>query len=53
MLDIEDDLFSDYGNTSNYHKEKKPQKYKSSSQEVIDPSEEAFSKNMQRSLFPS
>jgi hypothetical protein len=34
--DIEDDLFFDYGNTSNYHKEKRPQKYTSSSYDKID-----------------
>jgi hypothetical protein len=42
--DIEDDLFSDYGNTSKYHKEKRPQKHTSFSHEKIDPFEQAFSR---------
>jgi hypothetical protein len=41
---IEDDLFSDYGNSSKYHKEKKPWKDRSSSHEKIDPFEQAFSR---------
>jgi hypothetical protein len=42
--DIEDDLFSDYGNISKYHKEKRPQKRRSSSHEKIDPFEQTFSR---------
>jgi hypothetical protein len=42
--DIEDDLFSDYGNTSKYHKEKRPRKDTSSSHEKIDPFEQTFSR---------
>jgi hypothetical protein len=42
--DIEDDLFSDYGNTSKYHKEKRPRKDTYSSHEKIDPFEQAFSR---------
>jgi hypothetical protein len=44
LNDIEDDLFSDYGNTSKYHKEKKPRKDTSPSHEKIDPFEQAFSR---------
>jgi hypothetical protein len=40
---IEDDLFSDYGNTSKYHQEKRPRKHTSSSHEKIDPFEQTFS----------
>jgi hypothetical protein len=42
--DIEDDLFSDYGNTSKYYKEKRPRKHTSSSHENIDPLEQTFSR---------
>jgi hypothetical protein len=42
--DIEDDLFSEYGNTSKYHKEKRPRKYTSFSHEKIDPFEQTFSR---------
>jgi hypothetical protein len=42
--DIEDDLFSIYGNTSKYHKEKRPQKHTSSSREKIDPFQQTFSR---------
>jgi hypothetical protein len=42
--DIEDDLFFDYGNTSKYHKEKRPRKHTSSSHEKIDPFEQDFSR---------
>jgi hypothetical protein len=42
--DIEADLFSDYENTSKYHKEKRPQKHTSSSYEKIDPLEQTFSR---------
>jgi hypothetical protein len=34
----------DYGNTSNYHKEKRPQKYTSYSHDKIDPFEQTFSR---------
>jgi hypothetical protein len=43
--DIEDDLFFDYGNTSKYHKEKRPQKHTSSSHEKIDPFDQTFSRD--------
>jgi hypothetical protein len=42
--DIEDDLFSHFGNTSKYHKEKSPRKHTSSSHEKINPFEQAFSR---------
>jgi hypothetical protein len=42
--DIEDDLFSYYGNTSKYHKEKGPRKHTSFSHEKIDPFEQTFSR---------
>jgi hypothetical protein len=42
--DIEDDLFSDYGNTSKYNKEKRPRKHTSSSHEKIDPLEQTLSR---------
>ena len=42
MIDFEEDLFSEYENTSKYHRKRKPQKSKSSFQEPIDLSDEAF-----------
>jgi hypothetical protein len=42
--DIKDDLFSDYGNTSKYHKEKRPRKHTSSSHDKIDHFEQTFSR---------
>jgi hypothetical protein len=42
--DIEDDLFSNYGNTSKYHKEKRPRKHTSSSHEMIDPFKQTLSR---------
>jgi hypothetical protein len=45
MLEFEDELFAEYGNTSNYYVMRKPQEpRKSSSVEPLDPSEEAFHK---------
>jgi hypothetical protein len=45
MLEFEDELFAEYGNTSNYHIIRKPQEpRKSSSVEPLDPSKEAFLK---------
>jgi hypothetical protein len=45
MLEFEDEFFTEYGNTLNYHTIRKPQKpRKSSSVEPLDPSEEAFLK---------
>jgi hypothetical protein len=42
--DIEDGLFSDYGNTSKYQKEKRPRKDTCFSHEKIDPFEQTFSR---------
>jgi hypothetical protein len=51
MLEFEDKLFAKYGNTSNYHIMRKPQKpRKSSSVEPLDPSKEAFRKNTTKDL---
>ena len=46
MLDFGDDLFSEYGNTSKYHRVKKPQ----SKQEPIDPPDEAYLKKNTKEL---
>jgi len=50
MNDIEDDLFSDFGNTSNYHQQKKPRKRKLSSQKEFDRIEQHFSREHVRKL---
>ena len=44
MLEFEDELFDEYGNTSNYHTMRRPQKSRKSSfyEEPLDPSKEAF-----------
>ena len=41
MLEFEDELFDEYGNTSNYHSMSRPQKSmkSSSNEEPLDPSE--------------
>jgi hypothetical protein len=46
VLDFKDELFTEYGNTSNYYSVRKPQELKKSSlhKESLDPSEEAFFK---------
>ena len=46
MLEFEDELFAEYGNTSNYHTVRKPQKPQksSSNKEIFDSSKEAFLK---------
>ena len=46
MLELEDELFAEYGNTSNYHTVRKPQKPQksSSNKEIFDSSKEAFLK---------
>ena len=46
MLEFEDELFDEYGNTSNYHMMMEPQEPRKSSSHVepLDPSEEAFLK---------
>jgi hypothetical protein len=48
MLEFEDELFNDYGNTSRYHMMKKPQEYKNPS--FIDPSEKEFFKKATKEL---
>jgi hypothetical protein len=48
MLEFEDELFDDYGNTSKYHMMKKPQEYKNPS--FIDPSEKEFLKRQQKNM---
>jgi hypothetical protein len=49
MLEFEDEIFTEYGNTSNYHIMRKPQEpKKSSSVEPLDPFEEAFHKDNER-----
>jgi hypothetical protein len=52
MLDFEDELFTEYGNTSNYYSLKKPQESKKSSiqKESLDPSEKAFLKRTTKEL---
>jgi hypothetical protein len=43
MLNFEDELYANYGNTSKYHR--KPRKTKKlSNQELLDPSNKAFLK---------
>ena len=50
MLELEDELFDEYGNTSNYHTMRTPQKPRksSSNEEPLDPSEEAFLKKLRK-----
>jgi hypothetical protein len=51
MLEFEDKLFAEYGNTSNYHVMRKPQEpRKSLSIEPLDHSEEAFLKKTVKEL---
>jgi hypothetical protein len=52
MLEFEDELFDEYGNTSNYHMMRKPQEPRklSSHVEPLDPSEEAFLKKTTKEL---
>jgi hypothetical protein len=52
MLEFEDELFDEYGNTSNYHTMRRPQKSRKSSfhVELLDPSEEAFLKKTMKEL---
>ena len=52
MLEFEDELFDKYGNTSNYHTMRRPQKSRKSSfhEEPLDPSEEAFLKKTTKKL---
>jgi hypothetical protein len=51
MLEFEDELFDKYGNTLNYHTMRRPQtSRKSSYEETLDPSEEAFFKKATKVL---
>jgi hypothetical protein len=51
MLEFEDELFDENGNTSNYHTMRRPQKSKKSSyEEPLDPSKEAFLKKTMKEL---
>ena len=52
MHEFEDELFAEYGNTSNYHTMRKPQKPRKSSshEEIFHPSEEAFLKKTTKEL---
>ena len=52
MLKFEDELFDEYGNTSNYHTMRRPQKSRKSSfhEEPLDPSDEAFLKRTTKEL---
>jgi hypothetical protein len=51
MLEFKDELFGEYGNTSNYYVIRKPQEpRKSSSIEPLVPSEEAFCKKTTKDL---
>jgi hypothetical protein len=52
MLEFEDELFAEYGNTSNYHTMRRPQKPRNSSfhEETLDPSKEAFLKKTTKEL---
>ena len=52
MLEFKDELFDEYGNTSNYHTMRRPQKSrKSSHEEPLDPSEETFLKNTMKEVM--
>jgi hypothetical protein len=51
MLEFEDELFTEYGNTSNYYVMRRPQEpRKSSSVELLDLFEEAFHKKTMKDL---
>jgi len=52
MIEFEDELFDEYGNTSNYHTMRRPQKSRKSSSNVepLYPSEEAFLKKTTKEL---
>jgi hypothetical protein len=52
MLEFEDKLFDEYGNTSNYHTMRRPQKSRKSSshEEPLDHSKEAFLKKTTKEL---
>jgi len=51
MIEFEDELFDEYGNTSNYHTIRRPYKSrKSLHEEPSNPSEEAFLKKTMKEL---
>ena len=52
MLEFEDELFDEYGDTLNYHTMSRPQKPRksSSNEEILDPSEEALLKKTTKEL---
>ena len=52
MLELKDEHFDEYGNTSNYHTMRRPQKSRksSSNEDPLDPSEEAFLKKTMKEL---
>ena len=52
MLEFEDGLFDEYGNTLNYHTMRRPQKSRksSSNEEPLDPYEEDFLKKTMKEL---
>ena len=51
MLELEDELFDEYGNTLNYHTLRRPKKSrKSLHEEPLDPFEEAFLKKTTKEL---
>jgi len=52
MLEFEDELFDEYGNTLNYHTIRRPQKPRKSSfhEEPLDPSKEDFLKKTTKEL---
>jgi hypothetical protein len=51
MLEFKDELFNEYRNTPNYHVMRRPQKpRKSSYEEPLDPSKEAFLKKTMKEL---
>ena len=51
MLEFKDEIFDEYGNTSNYHTMRRPHKSrKSLNKEPLDPSEKAFLKKTTKEL---
>jgi hypothetical protein len=52
MLEFEDELFDEYGDTLNYHTMRRPQKPRESSshEEILDPSKKAFLKKTAKEL---
>ena len=52
ILEFEDELFDEYGDTSNFHTMRRPQKPRKSSshEEILDSSKEAFLKKTMKEL---